>query len=136
MDKKSLKARGGFVSGKPIKRSVEWAHVTPEGEDVVDKFDIYIYPRSAGVMNQIRTLAKEGKDERLLTISACVGLGIDGQERISYEEAQELDDGLQLVLVSAVMLFWAAKADPKNSPPPTNSGTTSPDSSAAAPSLS
>ncbi len=133
MDKKSLKARGGFVSGKPVRRSIEWAHITPEGEDVVDKFDIHIYPRSAGTMNQIRTLAKEGKDERLLTISACIGLGERGEERLSYEEAHELDDGLQLVLVSAVMVFWAAKADPKNSRPPTNSGTTSPDSSAAAP---
>lgn len=136
MDKKSLKARGGFVTGKPVKRSVEWSHITPEGEDVKDQFDIHIYPRSAGTMNQIRTLSKEGKDERLLTISACVGLGEHGEERLSYEEAQDLDDGLQLVLISAVMLFWAGKADPKNSPPPTSSGTTLPDSSAASPSQS
>src|SRR5690606_10246219 len=101
MDKKRLKARGGFVSALPAKFPVEWAHITPEGEDVVDKFDIHIFPRSAGLMNQIRTLSKEGKDERLLTISACVGLGEDGRERLTYEEAQELDDGLQLVLISA-----------------------------------
>lgn len=136
MDKATLQERGGFVSAQPIKREVTWSHVTPQGEKVDDKFHIHVISRSAGVMNQIRRASKEGKDEMALTISAFVRLGEAGDESISYEEALQLDDGLQIVLVNAVSRHWAGRADPKNSRPPMSSGTTSPDTSAASPSQS
>ena len=136
MDKAALKERGGFVSTLPTKREVTWSHFTPEGEKVDDKFYIHLIARSAGVMNQIRRASKEGQDEMALTISAFVRLGENGEEAISYEEALQLDDGLQIVLVNAVSRNWSGRADPKNSQPPKSSGTTSPGSSVAAPSKS
>lgn len=136
MDKAKLKERGGFVSSAPVKREVTWIHISPDGEEMTDTFDIHVMSRSAGVMNKVRKLSADGMDEMALMISAFVRLGDKGQESISYEEAQELDDGLQIVMVSAINRHWSVRVDPKNSPPPTNSGTTSPDSSVAAPLLS
>lgn len=136
MDKRTLKARGGFV-GAPVVKSVTWAHRSPEGEDMVDTFDVFVQPRSAGVMNAIRKMASAGKaDEMALMISEFIRLGEDGSERLTYEEALQLDDGLQIVLVGALNDLFEGAADPKNSAPPMNSGTTSPDSSEAAPSMS
>lgn len=103
MDLKKLRDMGGIVPSAPVKTEVSWTHVA-EGGEVTDTFTVHIKKHSFGTIE--RLFAVDGADpERsraAVLISESVMLGDDGSERISYEDAFQLDAGLAKVLMDAI----------------------------------
>lgn len=153
MDLKQLKARGGFVSAEPVKKSVDWVHDGGEGE-MADTFDVYVVRQSFGSVEKLLT----GLDDRSKSasfISACVRFLVGTEEAQAYEaqrrdnpslpvrmdflEAMSYEDAYQLAPTLAGALVRAineVNGEQKNSRPPMNSGTKLPLPSAATPSTS
>jgi hypothetical protein len=141
MNLQELKARGGFVSSEPVKKSVTWKHETADGQEIDDKFYIYVVRQSFGSVEKLLT----GINDRSKTaafISACVRfmantdeakeyekkraddptmpVRLDLLESMSYEDAYQLEPSLAGALVVAIN---DVNGEQKNSLPPMNSGT-------------
>ena len=125
-----LKAAGGVVSRDPVKKEVVWDHVSPDGEDMHDTFDVWIMKPSFG---SVLSIGKDADREQLaLSLSKTVMLENDKgkPEFMPYEVAMQLDPSLAMVLLGAVREV----TEPKNSRLPTNSSANlSPVESAVAP---
>lgn len=140
MDLKQLKARGGFVSAEPVKKSVKWKH-EDGGVEVEDDFEIYVVRQSFGSVEKLLT----GLDDRSKSasfISACVRFLVGSEEAqayevqrrddpglpvrmefleaMSYEDAYQLEPSLAGALVRAIN---EVNGEQKNSQPPMKSGT-------------
>jgi len=104
MNLKELRERGGIVPSAPVKHDVSWTHLDGDGEEVTDTFTVYVVKHSFGTIE--RLLSVDGKDpERSRSaafISESVMLGEDGSERLTYEDAYQLDAGLAKVLMEAI----------------------------------
>lgn len=152
MDLKQLKARGGFVSTEPVKKSVEWAHIDENGTDIEEKFEVYVVRQSFGSVEKLLTNLTD-RSKTASFISACVRFLVSTDEAkayeakrrddpslpvrmeflesMSYEDAYQLEPSLAGALVKAIN---DVNGEQKNSRPPMNSGTKSPLPSAATPS--
>lgn len=105
MDLKQLKQRGAFVPVAPVARQVEWTHIDPDtGEEVTDQFTVHIRRRSYGSIERIMaaSMADEDRSRSAMFISDSILLGDGGKERISYEDAYQLEPSLAAVLVEAI----------------------------------
>lgn len=121
MDLETLRQKGGIVTGVPRPVVVKWKHEDAEtGEETTDEFTVHIVPRSFGAMERLYMLGEE-KSRGATLISTCVRLGKDGEQAISYADAERLDPGLAAELIAAINRANA----PKKSKPPTKSGTSS-----------
>lgn len=102
MNLKELKARGGFVSAVPVKRDVEWTHPDPDtGEEVTDKFSVFVKRQSFGAIERL-FVGNDDQSKSATFISECILLGEDGKDRMTYQDAYQLDPGLAAVLVKAI----------------------------------
>lgn len=102
MNLKELKARGGFISPIPVKRDVEWKHIDPtSGEEVTDKFSVFVKRQSFGAIERL-FVANDDRSKSATFISECILLGDDAKDRMTYEDAYQLDPGLAAVLVKAI----------------------------------
>lgn len=109
-----LKSKGGFVAGAPVAKEVTWKRMGEAGEEVADTFKIFVIKQSFGTIESIWS-GKEDKSKAAQYISESVRLGDDGKERMSYQDAYQLDPGLAAVLIAAVNeVNGASKADSKN----------------------
>lgn len=127
MNLEELKRRGAFVSAAPVPKEVSWTHVV-DGEEVTDTFTIHVRRRSYGSVERVlaASMSDDGRSMSAAFIAESLLLGDDGSERISYEDAYQLDPSLAAVLVDAINeVNGLGRAEPKNSQPPMNSGTSS-----------
>ena len=104
MDLKQLREKGGIVPQTPVKHEVSWTHTAEDGSEVTDTFTVHVRKHSFGTIE--RMFAADPKDpERSRAaafISESIMLGDDGSERITYEDAFQLDAGLAKVLMDAI----------------------------------
>lgn len=102
MNLKDLKDKGGFVSAKPIKKEVVWKRKV-DGEEVEDKFSIFVRPMSYGDIEKIFIDPKDEERSRTAALLAeSVLLGDDGKERLSYTDAYQLSPSLAAALAKVV----------------------------------
>lgn len=99
MNLKELREKGGFVASAPIPREVEWKHRDEAGEEVTDKFTVHVVKQSFGDIERLY-VGSDDRSKAATFIAQCIRLG-DGTERLSYEDAYQLDPGLAAVLVQA-----------------------------------
>lgn len=110
-----LKSKGGFVAGAPVAKEVTWKRKGDAGEDVEDTFTVHIIKQSFGTIEAIWSGKDDKSSKAADYIAQSVRLGDDGKERMSYQDAYQLDPGLAAVLIAAVNeVNGASKADSKN----------------------
>lgn len=102
-----LKAKGGLVSGEPIKTPVEW-NSPAEG---LLKFDVHIRRLSFGEFERIYVDPKDKERSRTAAlIAASVLFGEKGDEPITYKDAFQLEPTLASALVAAITEVARPKA--------------------------
>jgi hypothetical protein len=105
MDLKQLQELGGFVPKAPIKRSVKWQPLnedgTPKGDEL--QFDIFIRKLSFGSLERLFD-DKQPMDRARMSayIADAVCLGEGGKQRLSYQQAFDLEPTLATAFMSAV----------------------------------
>lgn len=130
-----LKAAGGVVPREPVKKQVTWKHVSPDGEEMEDTFDVWVVRSNIGLALSIHKEAhdKVDREEMLIVLSKLVMLENDKgkQVLIPYEEWDSFDTDLSLAIYKVLQ---EVRNPPKNSQQPTNSSANlSPAESAVAP---
>lgn len=112
MDLKALQEQGGFVDEAPVKESVTWRR--GDGDEV--KFDVHVVRQPFGVVDEVLK-ASDGRSQSARMISNCIRLGANAKERLTYDQAFELDPTLAFALIGAIN-----RVNAKKSTPPTSSG--------------
>lgn len=110
-----LTAAGGFVDPVPVRKEIEWRN----DEGKVFKFIVFISRQSFGAIQSLVSPENVDRVQGAQMISLSVGLGPDGKEKFSYEQAYHLAPSLAWAFVLAINEVSA----PKNSQPLTKSGT-------------
>jgi hypothetical protein len=93
---KELKASGGFVSDKPVKKTIKF---TLNGEEL--EATIHVKRLNIG---EYETLFLADTEERARTakaISVAITLGDDGKEKISFQDAYRLEPALAGAMLTA-----------------------------------
>lgn len=98
MDLQQLRDLGGFVPSTPVTREVSWTHLGPDGQDVTDTFTVRVKKLSAGVIERLLTRPQD-RSYSATMISETILLGDEGDVRLSYEEAFQLEPTLADVLL-------------------------------------
>ncbi len=96
MKKSDLKAKGGFVDPKPVKKRVK---CRLNGEDL--EFDVWVVRQPFGVVEAAMSDAHDRRHAAQM-ISLCVRLGEKGEESLTYEEAFNLDVSVAWAFVQAI----------------------------------
>lgn len=120
MNLKELKERGGFVSSALVKKEIVWKHAAESGEEHTDTFTVFVRRQSFGSVERV-FFGQADQSKAATLISESLRLG-DGKERLSYEDAFQLDPSLAALFIAAINEVNGV-GEQKNSPPPTNSGT-------------
>lgn len=110
MDLQQLRERGAFVSAKPVKKEVVWKHRDPDGNEVEDRFDVWVRKLSYGLVEEVTAPVQAAIDSGLerrprRAIKAAViaaAIELDNRQVISYEDAYQLDSSLGSALYLAV----------------------------------
>ena len=112
---KELKAKGALISGAPVPADIEWTHVGEDGQEVTDKFKVFVIRQSFGVIDRIFS-GENDRSRSAKFISECIRLGEKANEQISYDDAFQLDPGLAAAFVDAINRVngTAKGGEPKN----------------------
>lgn len=103
MNLKQLKAKGGIVDGQPIKKEVSWTHLDQRsGKEVTDTFTLFIRRQSFGVIERLFTQGESEHSRNASYLAACVSLGAQGTEALSYDDAYGLEPSLGFLMLNAV----------------------------------
>jgi hypothetical protein len=94
-----LEKDGGFVSDKPVKKSITWdrAHV---GKDTVI-LDVWVRPMTDGLYERLISVP-HGQARIPLKISELVSFGPDGKEKMTPERAALMDLPLLMSINTAI----------------------------------
>lgn len=112
-----LKSRGAFITGQPVRKTITWVHADPEnGEEMTDTFDVFVRRLSFGDVERIYLAGTEGeqRSRSAALISARLLLGDNADERITYEDAYQLDPGLAAKFLEAIAQVGEPGAPTKN----------------------
>lgn len=126
MNLEQLKGAGAFVGPELTVKTITWTHPDENGKEVTDTFDVRIRRLPYGDIERLLVTGFKEPDrsQTAQMISEAVRLGEDGEEVIPYIEAYRLDPALARALAAAVgEVNGTGEKLPKNSPPPTSSGT-------------
>lgn len=125
MNLEELRARGGFAPAAPVVREIKWSRFDDDGNLIdVETVPVYVTKHSSAGLARIQRKAAKEPDSlyAALLVSECIGFG-DGSERLTYEQAIDLDPYLLLPLYEAAEAVNPALSAEKKSRPPTSSGT-------------
>lgn len=120
MDLKQLSAVGGFVSDTQLKK-VEKTWTNPEGEEF--KLDFFVSRQSFSQVEEIwraQENPKAGSSANAKLMASVLRFGKEGKQRMTYEQACDLESSLALVFINAINETLAPKVKPS-----TPSGTSS-----------
>lgn len=121
-----LQARGAFVDSAPVKRTIDWTHQDPQtGKVVTDKCDIFIVRPSFGMIEKFAS-ANQGSPidaKRSAVIAACIRLGDDASEQMTYDQACTLDPALAAAMEAAIYESGAVVKKRNPSPRSKSTGT-------------
>lgn len=129
-----LQKNGAFVDSSLIPQQAVWQRIgaNDDGEPVMVEDEVQFFVRRASHSQFKRAMAgipegqvraQEGLDPECLLICACIRLGENGEEQMSYEQADSLEPALFKLFIDAVnQTYGSHLASPKRSPRKTNSG--------------
>jgi len=112
-----------------VPTEVTWVHNDDEsGEEMVDTFIVHVRRMSVGWLDRVLQPGTGAIDRSRTAslISEAILFGENGEEKISYADAYQLDFGLAAALLGAfskVNRKGEGASDPKASTPPMSSGT-------------
>lgn len=92
--------KGAVVSGELVKKHLEWTRDV-DGEEVTDTFDIFVKRPSFGDVERI-FVGGDDKSRSAAMISACVRMGDNGEELITYDQAYQLAPSLAALFSEAI----------------------------------
>jgi len=120
-----LTSRGGFVHGDPVKRQITWVHVDQEtGKPVSDVFDVWVIQPSYGMIDTaLRDEKSDIKSANAAAIAACIRLGDDASEKMTYDQAYSLHPALALAMRDAINGAGVIPKKQNRSPQNKKSGT-------------
>jgi hypothetical protein len=98
MDLAELQKIGGFVPSEPVKVKVDWN--PPEGEPV--SFDVHVRKLSAGALERLWVDTRTDQSSSATMISTAVLLGDKADQRLTYDQAFQLEPSLATALLEAV----------------------------------
>jgi hypothetical protein len=103
MDLKQLRAKGAFVKAPPVPVEVTWVHEDEETkETMTDTFTVHVRRMSVGWLDRVLVPGPDPMRSRTATlITEGILFGEGGNERMSYEEAYQLNFGLATALLEA-----------------------------------
>lgn len=101
MDLATLQSKGGFVPRELVKKELTWDHVGDDGEMYSDTFTVFVAKRVFADAERVHNAPDEESRSAHL-ISALIRLGEDGSERLTYEQAYQLDPGLAVLFLNAI----------------------------------
>lgn len=133
-----IEKAGGFIDTRLVAKTGTWERVDAEtGEQVSTEETFFVRRVSHSHFRRVQKGINEHGQEvnpESLTIAACIRIGKDGEEGLTYEQAESLDFGLFSMFMLAIGEVYAAKKQ-TTSHQKTNSGASlSRPESAAAPS--
>jgi len=102
-----LKNAGGILTGKVVERPVEWKAYDENGKEVTHRFAVGIVKLSVAATERVYT-SGEGTSRWAMMVHEAIRLGPKFDQRISYEDACNLDPSLFTALSEA-----AASVNPK-----------------------
>jgi hypothetical protein len=124
----NLQQIGAFV-GQPIKKTITWAQVDPDGTAKEFTADTYIRRGSCATLESEARMSGDGKKMFAVRIASSV-CDENGEPILTYEQALDLNDGLSAALFAAVIEVNPRVA--KTSRPPMKSGANSSSTASAA----
>ena len=132
-----LNAQGAFVDSSLIPVTKTWLHVRAngKGEAEIAEDEVKFFVRRASHTQFKRAMAGmpegarekvEGLDPECLLVCACIRLGDDGEEQLTYEQAESLEPALFKLFIDSVNDTYGSHiANPKPSTRKPNSGANS-----------
>lgn len=120
----ALAAKGGIVDSRLVPFTKVWKHYDEAlGEHVEDEVSFFVRKSSYADFARTRVTDGTGLRAEVLQVAACIRLGEEGQEQMTYEQAESLEFALfQLFMEAVAEVYNGASADPKTSARKTNSG--------------
>lgn len=117
LDFKKLQEIGAFV-GAPVEKTINWTQTTDDGEKVENTGTVHIRRNSCATFDrEIRShIAGDQPTPAKIAANVC---DEKGKPILTAEQAADLDENLTAALLTAIVEVNS----PKNSNPPTNSGT-------------
>jgi len=110
MNLSDLEKNGGIVSGELVKKTGIWKRFDEEKGEFEDLEVQFFVKRSSWLEYQKVIKGHDGTmDPECLSISACIRLGENGEEEISYELAEKLEAGLVNVFRNGIAEIYAKK---------------------------
>lgn len=108
-----IKTQGGLVDNTLVKKSDTWNHYEPDedGEMVERNDDVEFFVRRASHVQFRKAMSggDDNSDPESLLIAACIRLGEDGSEELTYDQVTSLESGLFRVFMNAVSEVYAPK---------------------------
>jgi hypothetical protein len=113
MDLNQLRELGGILSAEPIPKEISWKRKGADGAEVETVFTVHVVRQSFGAIESIfKARAKvaqvggagdtpEERSQAAEFICMAIRFGEDGQERISYQDAYQLDPTLAHAIINA-----------------------------------
>lgn len=102
MNLQELKAKGGLVESAPVLKPITWTHEGEDGQLVTDDFTVLVKRQSFAVIERLYAPEEQERSRNTKLIAECVLFGEEGDERLTYEQAQDLQPGLAFLLLAAV----------------------------------
>lgn len=113
MDLATLQSKGGFVPRELVSKELTWTRVDENGEEQSDTFSVFVAKRVFADVERIHN-APDEQSKSAHAIAALIRLGADGQERLTYEQAYQLDPGVAVLFLNAITEVNTPTAKPKN----------------------
>jgi hypothetical protein len=110
MNIEELKENGGIVSGELVKKSGVWKKYDEEKGEFVDLEVEFFVKRSSWLEYQQVIKKQDGDlDPECLSIAACIRLGEEGEQELTYELAAKLESGLVRVFREGIAEIFQKK---------------------------
>ena len=120
LDLTNLEKKGAFISPELVKKTAVWKHVDKEAGDPKKGFiiedEISFWVKQASWLEFKEAIDGIKLDERgkplnneALSVAACVRLGEDGTQRLTYEKVSKLETQLYYIFRNAVFEVYAPK---------------------------
>lgn len=101
--------KGAVVSSELVEKEIVWTRDV-DGEEVTDTFTVFVKRPSFGDVERI-FVGGDDKSRSAAMIAACIRMGDQGEEALTYDQAYQLTPSLAKLLSDAVREVTDAKND-------------------------
>ncbi|MNJ65291.1 phage tail assembly chaperone family protein, TAC [Pseudomonas sp. R32] len=103
MNLNQLKAVGGIVDSQRVRKQISWhRHDDLSGEETTEILTLHVRRHSFGVIERLFAVDDPIQSRNARYIAASVGLGEEGEEAMSYDDAFNLEPALGFLILNAI----------------------------------